>query len=43
MKVFENSLESLSKTDLVLLYPDISQRTIERSLKDLVDKSLIKK
>lgn len=41
-KIFDNSLESLSKSDLILLCPDISQRTIERALKDLKDKDLIK-
>lgn len=35
MKVFENSLESLSKSDLVILCPDISKRTIERALQEL--------
>lgn len=42
MKVFENSLEPLSKSDIVLLCPDISQRTVERALKELKDKRLIK-
>lgn len=42
MKVFENSLESLSKSDIVTLCPDISKRTIERALKDLREKGLIK-
>lgn len=42
MKVFENSLEALSKSDIVLLCPDISQRTVERALKELKDKGLIK-
>lgn len=42
MKVFEKSLEALSKSDIVLLCPDISQRTIERALKELKDKGLIK-
>ena len=41
MKVFENSLEPLSKSDIVILCPDISQRTIERALKELKDKGLI--
>ncbi len=42
MKVFENSLEALSKSDIVILCPDISSRTIERALKELRDGSLIK-
>lgn len=41
MKVFENSLEPLSKSDLILLCSDISQRTIERALKELKDRGLI--
>jgi len=43
MKVFEKSLEPLSKSDLVILCPDISQRTIERALKELKDRNLIKR
>lgn len=42
MKVFENSLEPLSKSDIAILCPDISKRTIERALKELKDRSLIK-
>ncbi|WP_243343804.1 Fic family protein [Anaerococcus sp. AGMB09787] len=42
MKVFDNSLESLSKSDIVILCPDISKRTIERALKELKDEGLIK-
>ena len=42
MKVFENSLEPLSKTDIAILCPDISKRTIERALKELKDRGLIK-
>lgn len=42
MKVFENSLEALSKSDIVILCPDISKRTIERALKELRDGGLIK-
>lgn len=42
MKVFENSLEPLSKSDIVVLCPDISKRTIERALKELKDRDLIK-
>ena len=42
MKIFANSLEPLSKSDIVVLCPDISQRTIERALKELKDSSLIK-
>ncbi|MFN0603866.1 Fic family protein [Facklamia hominis] len=42
LKVFENSLEALSKSDIVILCPDISKRTIERALKELKDGGLIK-
>ena len=42
MKVFDKTLEPLSKSDLVILCPDISQRTIERALKELKDSGLIK-
>lgn len=42
MKVFEKSLEPLSKSDIVLLCPDISRRTVERALKELKEKALIK-
>ena len=42
MKVFENSLEPLSKSDIAILCPDISKRTIERALKQLKDVGLIK-
>lgn len=42
MKVFENSLEPLSKSDIAILCPDISKRTIERALKELKDLGLIK-
>lgn len=42
MKVFENALEPLSKSDIILLCPDISQRTIERALKELKDNNSIK-
>ena len=40
--VFENSLEPLSKSDIAILCPDISKRTIERALKELKDRGLIK-
>lgn len=42
MKVFEKTLEPLSKSDILILCPDISQRTIERALKELKDTHLIK-
>lgn len=42
MKLFEKTLEPISKSDLVILCPDISQRTIERALKELKDSGLIK-
>ena len=42
LKVFDNTLEALSKSDIVILCPDISKRTIERALKELSDGGLIK-
>ena len=42
MKVFEKTLKPLSKSDIVIICPDISQRTIERALKELKDTHLIK-
>ena len=42
MKIFEKTLKSMSKSDIVMLCPDISQRTIERALKELKDTHLIK-
>ena len=42
LKVFDNTLEALSKSDIVILCPDISKRTIERALKVLSDEGLIK-
>ena len=42
MKVFEKTLEPLSKSDILILCPDISQRTIERALKELKDTHLIR-
>lgn len=35
--VIKKSLELLSKRDIMILCPDISQRTIERALKELQD------
>ena len=40
--VIQRSLEPLSKKDIMILCPDISQRTIERALKELYDNSKIK-
>ena len=40
--VIQMSLEPLSKKDIMILCPDISQRTIERALKELYDNSKIK-
>lgn len=40
--VIEKSLGPLSKRDLMLLCPDISQRTIERALKELQDEKKIR-
>ena len=42
MKIFDKTLKPLSKSDIVMLCPDISQRTIERALKELKDTQLIK-
>ena len=42
MKIFEKTLKPLSKSDIVIMCPDISQRTIERALKELKDTHLIK-
>ncbi len=36
-KVIKKSLEPLSKKDIMILCPDISQRTVERALKELQD------
>ena len=41
MEVFKNTLEPLSKADLLKLCPNISQRTVERALKELQEKGLI--
>ena len=40
--VIQKSLEPLSKKDIMILCPDISQRTIERALKELQDDEKIK-
>ena len=40
--VIQRSLEPLSKKDIMILCTDISQRTIERALKELYDNSKIK-
>ena len=42
LSVIQKSLEPLSKKDIMILCPDISQRTIERSLKRLNDNNKIK-
>ena len=42
LSVIQRSLEPLSKKDIMILCPDISQRTIERALKELCDNSKIK-
>ena len=41
--VIQKSLEPLSKKDIMILCPDISQRTVERALKDLQDSEKIKR
>lgn len=43
MMVLQNSLEPLSKSDIVSQCPSISQRTVERALKELQEKELIQK
>ena len=42
LSVIQRSLEPLSKKDIMILCPDISQRTIERALKELYDNNKIK-
>ena len=41
LSVIQRSLEPLSKKDIMILCPDISQRTIERALKELQDSGKI--
>ena len=40
--VIQKSLEPLSKKDIMILCPDISQRTVERALKELQDNEKIR-
>ena len=42
LSVVQKSLDPLSKKDIMILCPDISQRTIERALKELHDNNKIK-
>ena len=42
LSVIQRSLEPLSKKDIMIICPDISQRTIERALKELYDNNKIK-
>ena len=42
LSVIQRSLEPLYKKDIMITCPDISQRTIERALKELYDNSKIK-
>lgn len=42
LSIIEKSLQPLSKRDIVILSPYISQRTVERVLKELQDKGRIK-
>ena len=42
LSVIQKSLDPLSKKDIMILCPDISQRTIERALKELHDNNKIK-
>lgn len=41
--VFENKTDVIKKSDIVELCPDISETTIERTLKDLLDEGFVKK
>ena len=41
LTVIQKSLSPLSKKDIMILCPDISQRTIERALKELQDSGKI--
>jgi Fic family protein len=41
--VFEKKLGKISKSDIAALCPDVSETTIERSLKELVEKGYIEK
>ena len=41
LTVIQKSLSPLSKKDIMILCPDISQRTIERALKELQDSEKI--
>lgn len=41
--VIQKSLDPLSKKDIMILCPDISQRTVERALKELQDSEKIKR
>ena len=40
--VMEKSLTPLSKRDIMILCPDISQRTVERALKELQNENKIR-
>lgn len=42
LSVIQESLEPLSKRDIMMICPDISQRTIERALRELQDHDRIK-
>ncbi len=42
LTVIQKSLEPLSKKDIMILCPDISQRTVERALKELQDNKSIR-
>ncbi len=42
MQVFEKTLKPLSKSDILILLPTLSQRTVERALKELQDSRKIK-
>jgi len=42
-RIFDTKLGKFSKSDIHTLYPDISVKTIEKALKELVDEGYIKK
>ena len=42
LAIMRKSLSPLSKKDIMILCPDISQRTVEKSLKKLTDAKKIK-
>jgi len=43
LRVFDTKLGKFSKSDIHILNPDISPKTIEKALKELVDQGYIEK